>query len=124
MKVIRNRIIPCKGFAAINLFGVVFVRKKIRPQHNISIYDWDKMLNHELTHTAQMKELLYLPFYLLYGIEWLIRLAIYRNTKEAYRNISFEREAYDMQANFGYIIDDERKPYAFLKYIKRKSTQV
>lgn len=124
MKIIRSSIIPCKGFAAINIFGVVFVRKKILPQYNISIYDWDKMLNHELIHTAQMKELLYLPFYLLYGIEWLIRLAMYMNVKEAYRNISFEREAYDKQANFGYITDDERKPYAFLKYIKRKSTQV
>ena len=82
------------------------------------------MLNHELIHTAQMKELLYMPFYLLYGIEWLIRLVMYKNTREAYRNISFEREAYDKQANFGFIIDKERKPYAFLKYIKRKCTQV
>lgn len=124
MKVIRSSIIPCKGFAAINIFGVVFVRKEILPQRDITLHDWDKMLNHELIHTAQMKELLYLPFYLIYGIEWLIRLAMYRNTKEAYRNISFEREAYDMQNNFYYIIDKERKPYAFLKYIKRKSTQV
>lgn len=82
------------------------------------------MLNHELIHTAQMKELLYLPFYILYGIEWLIRLGMYRNARKAYRNISFEREAYNMQNNFHYIIDKERKPYAFLKYIKRKSTQV
>lgn len=124
MKIIRNSIIPCKGFAVINLFGVVFVRKKIRPQHDITLRNWDKMLNHELIHTAQMKELLYLPFYLLYGIEWLIRLAMYKNTRKAYRNISFEREAYNMQNNFHYIIDKERKPYAFLKYIKRKSIQV
>ena len=124
MRIIRNSSIPFKGFTAINIFGVVFVRKEIRPQHNISLRNWDKMLNHELIHTAQMKELLYLPFYLLYGMEWLIRLVMYRNTREAYRNISFEREAYNMQYNFHYIIDKERKPYAFLKYIKRKSTQV
>jgi hypothetical protein len=120
MKVIRSRIIPCKGFTAINLFGIVFVRKEIRPQHDISIYDWDKMFNHELIHTAQMKELLYVPFYLLYGIEWLIRLAMYRNARKAYRNISFEREAYDNQDNFGYIIDKYRKPYAFIKYLKTR----
>ena len=124
MKIIRNSIIPCKGFSAINIFGVVFVRKEIRPQHNISLRNWDLMLNHELIHTAQMKELLYVPFYLLYGLEWLIRFVMYRNAKEAYRNVSFEREAYDKQAYFNYIICDERKPYAFLKYIKRKSTQV
>ena len=122
MKIIRSSIIPFKGFAAINIFGVVFIRKEIRPQHNISIYDWEKMLNHELIHTAQMKELLYIPFYLWYVLEWLIRLAIYRNKREAYRNISFEREAYDKQAYFDYIVYDEPKPYAFLKYIKRKST--
>lgn len=124
MRIIRNSSIPFKGFTAINIFGVVFVRKEIRPQHNISLRNWDIMLNHELIHTAQMKELLYIPFYLWYVLEWLIRLAIYRNAREAYRNISFEREAYNMQNNFHYIIDKERKPYAFLKYIKRKSIQV
>ncbi len=120
MKVIRSSVIPCKGFTAINLFGVVFVRKEIRPQHNISLRNWDIMLNHELIHTAQMKELLYIPFYLWYVLEWLIRLAIYRNKREAYRNISFEREAYDKQAHFDYIIYDERKPYAFIKYFLKK----
>jgi hypothetical protein len=120
MKIIRNRIIPCKGFTAINLFGVVFIRKEILPQHDITLHDWDKMLNHEMIHTAQMKELLYVPFYLLYGIEWLIRFAMYRNAKKAYRNISFEREAYDNQDNFGYIIDKYRKPYVFIKYLKTR----
>ena len=28
MIIIRNNIIPFKGFAAINLFGVLFVQKK------------------------------------------------------------------------------------------------
>lgn len=72
------------------------------------------MLNHELIHTAQMQELLYLPFYLLYVLEWLIRLAIYRNTKEAYRNISLEIEAYDNQDNFNYL--KARKRFAWAKY--------
>lgn len=68
------------------------------------------MLNHELIHTAQMKELLYIPFYLWYVFEWLVRLAIYRNA----------REAYDKQAYFDYIAYDERKPYAFIKYFLKK----
>ena len=119
MKIVRNSIIPFKGFTAINLFGVVFVRKEIRPQHNISLWDWDKMLNHELIHTEQMKEMLYIPFYVWYVLEWLIRLVIYRDTKKAYCNISFEREAYNKQANFGYILHRERKRYTFLKYIKQ-----
>lgn len=120
MKIIRNSIIPFKGFSAINLFGVIFVRKEIRQQHNISLRNYGIILNHELIHMAQMKELLYIPFYLWYIFEWLIRLAIYRNKREAYRNISFEREAYDKQTYFDYIIYDERKPYAFIKYIFKK----
>jgi hypothetical protein len=39
-----------------------------------------------------MKEMLYIPFYLWYGVEWLVKLFCKGN---AYRNISFEREAYD-----------------------------
>jgi hypothetical protein len=39
-----------------------------------------------------MKEMLYIPFYLWYGVEWLIKLLCKGN---AYRNLSFEREAYD-----------------------------
>ena len=42
-------------------------------------------------HTAQMKEMLYIFFYLWYVVEWIIRLFMKGN---AYRNISFEREAY------------------------------
>jgi hypothetical protein len=84
MKIIRNNIIPFKGFSAINLFGVVFVRGKVP----------DYILTHEQIHTAQMKELLYVGFYLLYVLEWLFLLVKYRNAKKAYYNISFEKEAY------------------------------
>lgn len=86
MKVIRNSIIPFKGFSAINLFGVLFAR----PEVVIT----ERMLNHEQIHTAQMKELGYILFYVIYFIEWLVRLMFPGN---AYRNISFEREAYDNQ---------------------------
>lgn len=84
MKIIYNNIIPFKGFIAINLFGVLFVRKDAV----IS----EQTINHEKIHTAQMKEMLYIFFYLWYIIEWLIRLFMKGN---AYRNISFEKEAYN-----------------------------
>lgn len=83
MKIIRNSIIPFKGFAAINLFGVLFVRNDVK----IS----ERLLNHERIHTAQMKELGYIFFYIIYVLEWLIRLF---RSGNAYRNISFEKEAY------------------------------
>ncbi len=40
-------------------------------------------------------------FYILYVLEWLLKLLFYG--KEAYRNLSFEREAYDNQLNEDYL---------------------
>lgn len=109
MKIIYNNIIPFKGFNAINLFGVLFVRKG----NNIS----QRTINHESIHTKQIMELLGIFFYLWYGIEWLVRLCQYRNTHEAYRNISFEREAYDNERKPTYL--KKRKLYSFFRYIKK-----
>ena len=95
MKVIYNRLLPPKGFKAINLFGVVLVRKGCR----MTAAD----LNHEAIHTAQMRELLYVPFYVLYVLKWLWLLPRYPKRHEAYRNISFEREAYAHQAEPDYL---------------------
>ena len=72
-------------------------------------------LRHERIHCEQQKEMLMVFFLLWYAIEWLVKLCYYRNRITAYKNISFEREAYSNQNNVAYL--DERKPYAFLKYI-------
>lgn len=91
MKIIRNNIIPFKGFKAINLFGVLFVRKD-------AIIN-DMTITHETIHTKQMREMLYVPFYLFYVLEWLWRCVqhpfISNKGKSPYRRISFEREAYE-----------------------------
>ena len=116
MKIVRSSIIPFKGFIAINLFGIIFIRKEVRPHYNISMQEYDTLLLHEYIHTKQMRELLYLAFYLWYIIEWLVRLAMYRDMNKAYRNISFEREAYENQRNRSYI--QERERFAFLKHIR------
>lgn len=104
MKIIRNNIIPFPGFKAINLFGVLFVRG------NAEISE--VTLNHEEIHTKQMKEMLYIFFYLWYVIEWSIRLFMPGN---AYRNISFEREAYSNEENLEYL--KNRKRYSWFSYI-------
>lgn len=104
MKVIYNNIIPFKGFVAINLFGVIFAREEYKPLP-------DRMLRHEAIHTAQMRELAYIGFYILYLLEWLFRLIRQSWTGEdAYRNISFEREAYRKQDRKTYL--SYRKPFA------------
>lgn len=104
MRVIYNKWIPFKGFKCINLFGTLFVRKECY----MSAEDY----NHEDIHTEQMKELLYIGFYLWYFIEWLIRLFKKGN---AYRNISFEKEAYNNEDNFNY--PSNRSGFAWWKYI-------
>ena len=109
MKIVRNNIIPFKGYKAVNLFGILFVRG----DSVIGSVD----INHESIHTAQMKEMLYVFFYLWYVIEWLVRLVQYRNARTAYRNISFEREAYMNQGNMGYL--QGRGRYAWVKYLKK-----
>ncbi len=97
MKVIRNRIIPfgCR-YGAINLFGVLFVKKGMEVTPEVA--------NHEKIHTAQLRELLFIPFYVIYVLEWLWHLARHRgDSYRAYRDISFEREAYDHASDLGYL---------------------
>ncbi len=103
MKIIRNNIIPFKGCKAINLFGVLFARKNARID--------DVTIVHESIHTAQMREMLYIPYYLWYLIEWFVRLFCKGN---AYRNISFEKEAYTYQYDYDYV-EKKRKRFAWLK---------
>lgn len=108
MKIVYNRLIPFKGFTAINLFGILFVRKGMKVDAIV--------MEHERIHTAQMREMLYLPFYLWYGVEWLVRLIKYRNAKKAYHNIGFEREAYFMQRRPFY--HKYRRHYIWLRFMR------
>lgn len=107
MKIVYNTFIPFRGFSVINLFGILFARKEYRGKIN------ERILNHESIHSVQMKELVYVFFYLWYIIEWLVRLFLPGN---AYRNISFEREAYQNERESGYI--QRRKFWNFLNYMK------
>ena len=77
-------------------------------------------LDHETTHWKQQLEMLVVPFYIWYLLEWLIKLLIYG--KQAYYEISFEREAYYNDNSHGY--NDRRKPYAWLKYIFKTNRRV
>lgn len=72
------------------------------------------LLNHEKIHLRQQMELLLFPFYLLYISEWLIRSLIYLDRKKAYRNISFEREAFYNEENLQYL--PSRSTFSFIKY--------
>ena len=96
MMVVRNNIILFKGYKAINLFGILFCRKD------------------EYIHTMQMREMLYIPFYIWYGIEWLIKWVLYRDAHLTYHSISFEKEAFLHEENIEYSKD--RKHFTWIKY--------
>ena len=80
------------------------------------VYLSDELMNHERIHTAQQREMLFVFFYLAYLMEWLVRLPMRGN---AYRNISFEREAYSNQRDLNYL--RHRRFYAWRHYMKRNS---
>jgi len=129
-KVIFNDTIPFKGFIAMCLWPFIFVRNNAANHYNTVAN------NHEHIHAEQQKEmllvgivlaaigyvfvglwaLLFVPlFFWWYGIEYLYRLCQYRNTNKAYRNISFEREAYANEKDLAYL--GSRKPYEWTKYL-------
>jgi len=109
-KVVFNNIIPFPGFMAMCLFPYIFVRKVAAGRYNVVAN------NHEHIHAEQQKEMLIVLFLIWYVAEWLCRLVQYRNRKQAYRNISFEREAYANEKDLGYI--PNRKRFAWVRYIK------
>lgn len=105
--VLYNSIIPFKGYKAINLFGIIFARKEY------TLDDVD--INHELIHTAQMKEMLYIFFYMWYIVEWFLKLLYYFDSNKAYKYISFEVEAYTNESNMNYLV--KRKHFNWLKLL-------
>lgn len=107
---IKNKYIPTKGYAALFFFGFLFVRQ--------DAVITERILRHERIHARQCVEMLGVFFYLWYVIEWGIRLIQYQDRDKAYRNISFEREAYNNQSNTDYL--KQRKFYHWIRYITEK----
>ncbi len=108
--IVAKYLIP-KGYRGMAVFPFVIVK-----------YDLDKnnpvFVNHEKIHLRQQLELLILPFYIFYVLEYLIRFVQYKNKDLAYRNISFEREAYANETDLNYL--KNRSFFGFLNYITLK----
>ncbi|MCP2028841.1 hypothetical protein L1276_004012 [Flavobacterium sp. HSC-32F16] len=106
--IVAKYLIP-KGYRGMAVFPFVLVK-----------YDLDKtngvFVNHEKIHLRQQLELLIIPFFVWYFLEYLIRLIQYKNAGLAYRNISFEREAYDKESDLNYL--KNRSFFQFLHFIK------
>ena len=98
---LMSRYLLGRDYLAICLFGFVFAKRPLNAVEQ----------NHELIHAAQQKELLYIPFFIWYGVEWLLLLFKYRNCYQAYLHIRFEREAYRHQADLHYL--ESRKHFHY-----------
>lgn len=110
MRIVINSILPPREFDAVNLFGILFVRKGIPVTR--------QLIRHEKIHGRQMKELLFIFFYLFYLLEWIVKLFFFG--AKSYENISFEREAYQHDQDPYYL--KKRQLFSFAKYIFRKDT--
>lgn len=108
MPILVNKYLIGRHFVGIALWPFIVVKDPRLKEDKVFI-------NHERIHLKQQLELLVLPFYLVYLLEYVIRLFQYGNSREAYRNISFEREAYEMEAELSYL--DYRKIWSFTKYL-------
>ncbi len=76
------------------------------------------LILHERIHLRQQIEMLVIPFYIVYVINYLVNLIKYKDHFSAYINICFEREAYQNDRFSDYL--KTRKFWSFLKYLHKK----
>jgi hypothetical protein len=105
--IVSKYLIP-KGYRGLTVFPFVILRNRINKNDKV-------LINHEKIHLRQQLELLILPFFVWYFLEFLLMFIKYKNKNSAYRNISFEREAYANEKDLNYL--KERSLYKFLNYL-------
>ena len=102
MKVIYNSILPIgENKVAMTLYPFIFVKRK-----RAALFT-TKVLNHELIHEAQIKELGLIRFYIMYL--WFFVKGGYKRANP------FELEAYAHDDDLGYL--KQRKSYAWKSFI-------
>lgn len=106
--IITAKYLVPKGYAAITLFPFIILNNAAQKNNHT-------LINHEKIHLRQQAELLIIQFYIWYGTEYLIRLAQFGNHSLAYRNISFEREAYFYESDNNYL--NKRPVFGFMKFL-------
>ena len=108
MILIVNRHFLSGRFKGISLWPFVILE-------NAHLKNDAAFINHEKIHLRQQIEMGVIFFYIWYAIEFFVRYMDCRDGMMAYRNISFEREAYRREANLKYL---KKRPFwAFLKFL-------
>lgn len=108
MIIVCQRLLKNTKISGITLFPFILLKKTEDRQNEV-------LVNHEKIHFYQQMELLIIPFYIWYLVEYFLKYLKYRNPQLAYRNISFEREAYENEENPDFL--KTRTFWNFLKYL-------
>ena len=106
--IIAKYFVP-KGYIGLTVFPFVFLRER-------HMKDDQVLVNHEKIHLRQQLELLVVPFFIWYFVDYLVKYVRYKDRKLAYRNIVFEREAYANENNMDYLL--KRPMWHFANYFK------
>ncbi len=107
MVVVWSRLLKNTKINGIALFPLVILRSAQDKQDPV-------LINHEKIHLRQQLELLVVFFYIWYVVEYYIWYFKLRNAAQAYRRISFEREAFANESELQYL--RTRPFWSFLKY--------
>ncbi|TAG03121.1 MAG: hypothetical protein EAZ44_06285 [Cytophagia bacterium] len=91
--IIYSRYIPYDG---MTIFPFIILKEKGLEKNEV-------LMNHEKIHIQQQIEMLIIPFYILYGLDYLRKYIKYKNHDDAYFNIVFEREAYQNEQDLTYL---------------------
>lgn len=100
-------ILPFMKPAGMAIFPFILINHK-------DLKNDEVLIRHEVVHLKQEAELLIVPFYILYIINYLINRFRYTTHLAAYQNICFEREAYGNERDERYLA--KRKLWAWMKY--------
>lgn len=134
MVIIYNKLIPFGRYTTINIFTMLFTKKKKLNE---------KILNHEKIHSVQMIEMAIVAllimilvcfitkisywwillslcsFYIWYCIEYIFVRFFHKKQNNAYHDISLEEEAYQFENDMEYL--KNRKLFKWVDYLSIKS---
>ena len=105
--VVSRHLVP-RGFGGLAIFPFIFLA-------SMRLKGDSPFINHERIHLRQQAEMLVIPFYVFYLLNYLVNLMKYGKHREAYRQIVFEREAYAKDGDGSYLT--KRRPWAFVSYL-------
>lgn len=95
-------------------FPIIYISDTLRPNKKL----YKQVVNHERIHLRQQLELLIIPFWIWYFLEYLVYLVVHQDSYQAYRSIRFEKECWKHDKDLNYL--SHRKPYNYIFNQKAK----